>query len=56
MDLSESPVADWSKEEEYNNWFIKFDATGDEEEDAFEVYESVEGTTESQGQGDDDDE
>jgi serine/threonine protein kinase len=56
MDLSESPVADWSKEEEYNNWFIKFDATGDEEEDVFEVYESVEGTTESQGQGDDDDE
>ena len=55
MDLSQSPVADWSKEEEYNNWFVKFDATGNEEDDEFEVYDSVEGTTESQGQGDDED-
>ena len=25
MDVSESPVADWSKEDEYSNWFIQFD-------------------------------
>ena len=25
MDVSESPVADWSKENEYSNWFIQFD-------------------------------
>ena len=24
MEISESPIADWSKEEEYNNWFDKF--------------------------------
>ena len=25
MDISESPVAEWSKEDEYNNWFVQFD-------------------------------
>ena len=51
MDLSESPVADWSKEAEYNNWFIKFDSNGDDNE----AYDNAEGETENQGQGDDDD-
>ena len=54
MDLSESPVADWSKEPDYNNWFSKFDSNGDDN-DAGETYENVEGETEGQGQGDDDD-
>ena len=54
MDLSESPVADWSKEPEYNNWFIKFDSIGDVN-DAGETYENAEKETEGQGQGDDDD-
>ena len=43
MDISESPVADWSKEEEYNNWFVKFDevdADDFEQADANEVEEN----------------
>ena len=46
MDVSESPVADWSKEDEYSNWFSNFDilGTGEEQENEFEVIESNEGT------------
>ena len=43
MDISESPVADWSKEEEYNNWFVKFDevdADDFEQADSNEVEEN----------------
>ena len=25
MELSESPIADWSKESEYSSWFAPFD-------------------------------
>ena len=40
MDISESPVAGWSKEEEYNNWFVKFDDI--DVEDDFEPADSNE--------------
>ena len=40
MDIAESPVADWSKEEEYNNWFVKFDEI--DVDDDFEVADSNE--------------
>ena len=40
MEISESPVADWSKEDEYSNWFTRFDNV--EEEDDFEVIDSAE--------------
>ena len=57
MEISESPVADWSKEDEYSNWFTRFDNV--EEEDDFEVIDSaeVENGPETPGTagGDDDD-
>jgi serine/threonine protein kinase len=56
MDVTESPVADWSKEQEYNNWFVKFDISPDDE-DSFEVIDSAENSGETpQAGGDDEDE
>ena len=55
MDVSQSPVADWSKEDEYSNWFIKFENTGDEDDDAFEIIDTPEGETSQPPDGGDDD-
>jgi serum/glucocorticoid-regulated kinase 2 len=52
MDVTESPVADWSKEQEYNNWFIKFDYSPDDE-DSFEVIDSTENSNETPQPGGD---
>jgi len=51
MDVSESPVADWSKEDEYNNWFVKFDDI-DVDED-FEAVDNNEGDENKTEGGDD---
>ena len=47
METSESPVAEWSKEDEYNNWFVQFDnlETGED----FEVADNNEGDTNEGG-------
>ena len=37
MELSNSPVADWSKEEQYSDWFNQFDEFDD---DGFEIIDS----------------
>ena len=43
MDINESPVSDWSKSEEYCNWFVNFEKNGEEEnDDDFEVIDSAE--------------
>ena len=55
MDVSQSPVADWSKEDEYSNWFIKFENTGDEEDEGFEIIDTPEGETSQPPDGGDDD-
>ena len=41
MEISESPVADWSKEDEYSNWFTQFDNIDTGED--FEVADNNEG-------------
>ena len=51
MDVTESPVADWSKEDEYNNWFVKFDDI-DVDED-FEAVDNNEGDENKTEGGDD---
>ena len=53
MEVSESPVADWSKEDEYSNWFIKFENTGDDEE--FEDISKEADNNQAPDGGDDDD-
>ena len=53
MEVSESPVADWSKEDEYSNWFIKFENTGDDEE--FEDISQEADNNQAPDGGDDDD-
>ena len=56
MELSESPVSDWSKEDEYSNWFASFDNIEEEEhDDGFEVIESSEVGGQTAGGDDDDD-
>jgi hypothetical protein len=54
MDVTESPVADWSKEQEYNNWFIKFGISPDDD-DSFEVNVSAENSHEVPPPGGDND-
>ena len=52
MDVSESPVADWSKEDEYSNWFIQFDNIDTGED--FEVVDNNEvDDANNEGGGDD---
>ena len=52
MDVSESPVADWSKEDEYSNWFIQFDNIDTGED--FEVVDNNEvDDANTEGGGDD---
>ena len=51
MDISESPVADWSKEEEYNSWFVKFDEI--DVDDDFEVADTNEAEENKTEGGDD---
>ena len=51
MDISESPVADWSKEEEYNSWFVKFDEV--DVDDDFEVADTNEAEENKTEGGDD---
>jgi serine/threonine protein kinase len=55
MEISESPIADWSKEAEFSNLFASFDKVGEEE--GFEVLDPVEMYTEPRKTvaGDDDD-
>ena len=48
MELSNSPVADWSKEEKYSNWFNQFNEFG--EDDGFEIIDSSEIVSEQQQQ------
>ena len=50
MEISESPVADWSKEDEYSNWFTQFDNidTG-EDFDVADNNEGDDGNTEGGG-------
>ena len=56
MELSESPVSDWSKEDEYSNWFASFDNIEEEDhDDGFEVIESSEVGGQTAGGDDDDD-
>ena len=61
MDVAESPIADWTKEDEYSNWFVQFDNMGEENEnegnDEFEVIDSaqVDNTPEGNNEGGDDD-
>ena len=57
MELSESPVSEWSKEDEYSNWFASFDNINEEEndDDGFEVIESSEVGGHTAGGEDDDD-
>ncbi len=59
MEISESPVADWSKEDEYSNWFTKFDNVENEGNEEFEIIDQaeVENGQETPGTagGDDDD-
>ena len=56
MELSESPISDWSKGNEFSNWFDKFNqmdsAEGDD--DDFEVIDRAE-VEESKEQGSDED-
>ena len=57
LDVNESPISEWSKEDEYSNWFIQFDNFG-EENDEFEVIDSgeIENAQEQKaGDGGDDD-
>ena len=52
MDIAESPVADWSKEDEYSNWFIQFDNIDTGED--FEVVDNNEvDDANTEGGGDD---
>ena len=51
MDISDSPVSDWSKEAEYNDWFTRFDLSPDEEEEPFEVIDSSEANSTPQEGG-----
>lgn len=62
MEISNSPVADWSKEEQYSDWFNQFNEfDGD---DGFEIIDSSEleaeqqqqPQEETQGGGDDEEE
>ena len=62
LDVSESPISEWSKEDEYSNWFSQFDDIGQDNDEGFEVIDSSEientpepGTTEGGGDYDDDD-
>ena len=54
MDISDSPVSDWSKESEYNDWFARFDLSPDEEE-SFEVLDSSNTNSTPQEGGETDD-
>ena len=49
--MSESPVEDWSKGDEYNNWFVQFDNI--EAGDDFEVVDNGEGEGDINEGGDD---
>ena len=43
MDKNESPICDWSKEDQYCNWFVNFEnATEEVNDDEFEVIDSAE--------------
>ena len=42
MEITNSPVADWSKEEQYNNWFSQFDDIGHDNDEGFEVIDQSE--------------
>ena len=43
MDKNESPICDWSKEDQYCNWFVNFEnATEEVNVDEFEVIDSAE--------------
>ena len=55
LDINESPISEWSKEDEYSNWFIQFDNIG-EDNDEFEVIETPENENQGNGEGGDDDE
>ena len=56
MEISESPVSEWSKEDEYSNWFASFDNIEEEDnDDGFEVIESSEVNGGQTAGGDDDD-
>ena len=57
MELSESPISDWSKGNEFSNWFDKFnqmDSTEGDDDDDFEVIDRAE-VEESKEQGSDED-
>ena len=57
MEVSESPISEWSKEDEYSNWFIQFDNIAEETDEGFEVIDSAEienAQEERTGGGDDD--
>ena len=58
MDVTESPISEWSKEDEYSNWFIQFDNIAEETADeGFEVIDSAEvENAQGTGEGGDDDE
>ena len=49
MEITNSPVADWSKEEQYNNWFSQFDEIDGDFD--FEVIDSNEVDNKLQGTG-----
>ena len=51
LEISESPVEDWSKGDEYNNWFVQFDNI--EAGDDFEVVDNGEGEGDTNEGGDD---
>ena len=56
MDVSESPISEWSKEDEYSNWFIQFDNIREENDEGFEVIDSAEvENAQGNGEGGDDD-
>ena len=58
MELSESPVSEWSKEDEFSNCFSAFDNLNEEgNDDGFEVIDSaeVEGGQDNGNDDDDDD-
>ena len=55
MELSESPVSKWSKDDEYSNYFSAFDNLNEEgNDDGFEVIDNAE-VDGGQGDGDNDD-
>jgi serine/threonine protein kinase len=59
MELSESPISDWSKGTQFANWFSQFDNIWDEQpqedNDDFEVIDSAEVEQKTQEGGDDED-